>query len=196
MAGKRINFQCVVRDCKNNAVAHGLCPKHYKRVSLYGDSDYVKQVQYHGLSLKERLYARITITEHCWIWTGYKDPNGYGRINVKNKPLLAHRLSWIVHHGAIPEGMNVLHHCDNPICVRPDHLFLGSQDDNIQDAIKKGRDDYGLLRGEKHGCAKLNNAQVLEIRNSNETGVFLAKKYNVSTTTISDITKRKIWKHI
>ena len=190
-------MKCKVRGCRNKAIARGLCPKHYKRVKLYGDPGYVKQKQYHGLSLKERFNRRIKKTKYCWTWTGYVDPKGYGRIHAKGNPsMLAHRLSWELHFGLIPKGVFVLHRCDNPCCVRPDHLFLGSQNDNVQDMIKKGKQRHVGLKGVKHNMAKLNNTQVLEIRDSNKTGVFLANKYHVSTSTISDIRNKKIWKHL
>lgn len=77
----------------------------------------------------------------CWDWSGVKDPNGYGIIhqNQKTPRKLAHRVSYELHHGPIPSGMLVCHHCDNPSCTRPDHLFLGTQTDNLQDASRKGR---------------------------------------------------------
>jgi hypothetical protein len=80
----------------------------------------------------------------CWVWTGYKMPFGHGQLTISKDEscVLTHRFSWELHHGPIPEGIKVCHRCDNPPCVRPDHLFLGTQKDNIQDAIKKGRPGY------------------------------------------------------
>lgn len=79
--------------------------------------------------------------DDCWQWTGRTDPNGYGDIQLyRNAPhQLAHRVSWELHNGQIPAGLSVLHHCDNPPCARPDHLFVGTQADNLADASRKGR---------------------------------------------------------
>ena len=75
----------------------------------------------------------------CWLWTGATQTFGYGKVTVNWKSYSAHRLSWILHKGEIPAGMSVLHHCDNPACVSPSHLFLGSQFDNMKDMARKGR---------------------------------------------------------
>lgn len=83
-----------------------------------------------------------TLGTECWLWTGYQMPFGHGQLNVGDKIVLTHRFSWELHHGPIPEGLSVLHHCDVPNCIRPDHLFLGTQKDNVQDAIQKGRPGY------------------------------------------------------
>ena len=107
----------------------------------------------------------------------------------------AHRASWIVHNGPIPARMHVLHRCDMPPCINPDHLFLGTQVDNNADRDRKGRGRVAL--GERQHLAKMNAAMVAEIRQSN--GVSLAKlaaKYGVNKTTIGRIISRKTWKHV
>ena len=91
------------------------------------------------LSPTERFWANVDKSDTCWEWTGYFHPYGYGVLYVEGKNILAHRLSWELENGSIPEGMQVLHHCDNPPCVRHDHLFLGTQADNIEDMCEKGR---------------------------------------------------------
>jgi hypothetical protein len=81
--------------------------------------------------------------EDCWIWTGWKNPLGYGHLNLADGTRwLAHRLSWVIHFGDIPDKLVICHSCDNPSCVNPSHLFIGTQKDNVQDAIKKGRPGY------------------------------------------------------
>ncbi len=78
----------------------------------------------------------------CWEWLGYLDPKGYGTFGVNNKVFKAHRYSYLIHFGPIPEKLCVCHHCDNPQCCNPDHLFLGTHNDNMQDMIKKGRSNF------------------------------------------------------
>ena len=95
-------------------------------------------------------WRNVTITEGCWTWNGGRDKNGYGRFNVR--PRLSsldrtHRVSWVIHFGAIPEGLQICHHCDNPPCVRPDHLFLGTAADNNADKVAKGRQSRKRIFG-------------------------------------------------
>lgn len=105
-------------------------------------------------SLKDRLLKNIDITNFCWNWSGCKDELGYGRIHYKNnigrRPYIGtHRASWIVFNGDIPDGLLVLHKCDNPSCINPDHLFLGTNRDNCNDKMKKGRHKYSIKKDEK-----------------------------------------------
>jgi hypothetical protein len=92
--------------------------------------------------LPDRFWARVDSSQPdgCWIWKGRRTTRGYGTVNAGlGKNLAAHRASWQIHNGPIPDGLWVLHHCDNPSCVRPDHLFLGTHDDNMRDMALKGR---------------------------------------------------------
>lgn len=86
-----------------------------------------------------RLLANIVRVAGCWVWTGSKIPTGYGKLSIHNKKVAAHRLSWALHNGPIPAGLHVLHRCDNPPCVNPEHLFLGTDGDNAADKVSKGR---------------------------------------------------------
>ncbi len=131
----------------------------------------------------------------CWLWTASMNGN-YGQISIgghQGKPLLAHRASWEIAYGPIPNTMQVLHRCDNGRCVNPDHLFLGTQMDNIHDMMAKGRDGF---RGERHGAAKLTEAQVREILTSTETGRSIYRRTGISWKTISDIRRRVSWRHV
>ena len=114
-------------------------------------------------SLQERFDEKYEpVTESgCWIWTACSNGDGYGLIAINSQPSRAHRVSWSLHKGIIPDGVNVLHKCDNPSCVNPDHLFLGTQQDNVTDMIQKNRHNH---RGEANGKAKLNDDKVREIR--------------------------------
>jgi len=137
--------------------------------------------------------------DNCWEWLACKDRKGYGQIRTGKRTIGAHRLSWIIHNGKIPEGMLVCHSCDNPGCVNPDHLFLGTNKDNIQDASKKGR--MTGPRGEAAHTSKLTEKQVLAIRHEYasmdiKSQSKLADKYHVSGATISYIINGHRWKHI
>lgn len=146
--------------------------------------------------LAHRFWPKVQKTEKCWIWTGPVNLKGYGDLRTRNRlkdgHLLAHRVSWELHNGPIPEGIEVCHKCDNPPCVRPDHLFLGTHLDNLADAAKKGR----MHPGEKHGMHKLTLQGVIEIRKrfrSGELQSCLAEEFGVAQCTISVIVNGKSW---
>jgi hypothetical protein len=127
----------------------------------------------------------------CWLWEKSLDVYGYGRLGHDG---LAHRHSWTIHRGPIPLGMHVLHKCDTPICVNPDHLFLGTAGDNARDRDKKGR---GAKRsGEKSNLSKLTEADVLAIRSDTRLQVIISKIYGINQTTVSKIKCRKSWAHL
>jgi len=160
-----------------------------------------------SISVSERFWKYVQKTDDngCWIWTGKsKTCFGYGLINLgghNGKIEKAHRVSWILAYGNIPDGLFVCHHCDNPPCVRPDHLFLGTPADNNHDMQQKGRcDRVKRPKGERHWMAKLTNEQVLEIRAKYESDKpylrQLGVQYGVSLQTIHRIVRRKNWDHI
>lgn len=132
---------------------------------------------------------------NCWEWTAALI-KGYGTATVHGKALRTHRFSWMLTYGNIPEGLLVLHKCDNRKCVRPDHLRLGTNQDNMDDMWAKGR--AFNKRGEEHWHHILTKAQVIEIRARYENGKVsasqLAKEYFVSRTNIKDIVNNKIWR--
>lgn len=150
------------------------------------------------ISLSERFYAsyQINLSNNCWEWQKDIDRKGYGQIHSyrenKRVTLFAHRVSYELHKGTIPEKFLICHSCDNRKCVNPDHLWIGTQSDNMQDMIKKGRYNYGT----KNRLSKLNHQQVLEIKNSRESGRFLSKKFDVSEATIINIRKNRTWRHL
>jgi len=95
-------------------------------------------------TLEERFWAKVERGEGCWLWTASRTSTGYGQINVDHRPLKAHRVAWELTYGPIPDGLFVCHHCDVPLCCRPDHLFLGNDADNMRDCAAKGRN--GMTR--------------------------------------------------
>ena len=134
----------------------------------------------------------------CWGWKGFHNAAGYGvaRFGGRGvKKILAHRLSWQLYRGEIPDGLHVLHHCDIPGCVNPNHLFLGTNLDNIKDRMKKGRPGGGNFKpGERHWKAKLSNEQVREIiarRANGEKAVTLSKEFHVRPEHISNICRKQ-----
>ena len=125
---------------------------------------------------------------------------GMGRRRDGAGYAIAHRVSWGIHNGPIPPGVKVLHTCDNPPCVNPAHLFLGTQADNIKDCLDKGRANYGTLSGSDNGNAKLTETEVLAIREKYASGkIFqreLAKEYGVTQTHISYLVREKNWRYL
>lgn len=134
-------------------------------------------------------------TSECWEWTGTKNRDGYGQFGRGVfLPKLAHRAAWVLTYGPIPEGMCVLHRCDNPGCVNPSHLWLGTHADNVADRHKKCR--TRVLRGEEQWMSKLTEDRVREIIASDNRGVDLARRFGVSQATISMIRTKRRWRHI
>ena len=157
------------------------------------------QVQYHGLSEYERFFKWTDVKgpNECWPWKGSIKNGWHGQWRARDGSIeLTHRAAWRLMKGPIPCGMFVLHKCDNPPCVNPTHLFLGTQSDNLKDMWAKGRGRPGVSRGENHGNAKLTADLVRDIRTSKESGVEMARRLGLSKTTIFDIRKRRSWKHI
>jgi hypothetical protein len=132
----------------------------------------------------------------CWPWTGHIASHGYGIFHHDGSRIGAHRKAFELANGPIPDGINVCHKCDNPRCVRPDHLFLGTQKDNIADMIAKGRRTTITPQGEQVGGSKLKNHQVIEIRGSIGTHTEVARRYCVSRDTVRLIRAGRTWRHL
>ena len=148
----------------------------------------------------ELKYEVVTETG-CWIWTAatYKSSGGdlYGNFQIDGALDGAHRAAWRLFVGPIPEGMHVLHRCDVSLCVNPAHLFLGTNQDNVDDKMRKGR--FKPMIGEKHGMAIFTEADVLDIRARYARGerqVDIAHAYGVERFPIYQIVHRRLWKHI
>lgn len=141
-----------------------------------------------------RFWSKVDVGEadECWEWLASKSRGGYGQFAIHSKPWLAHRVAWFLTFGPIPKGLCVCHHCDNPGCANPYHLFLGTHAENIADSVRKGR----MHRGEASGCGKLTEEDVHEIRAMLEEGYTqqeIADKFGVTNQSISSIKTGKKW---
>lgn len=138
----------------------------------------------------------------CWEWAGYRYQNGYGKAQLTRNGIklqYAHRVAYFLVNGPIPEGKFVCHHCDNPPCINPAHLFLGTNKSNSDDKMRKGRANPPCLKGESCGAAKLTEQQVREIRHKHKKGYSgrgLAREYKISQSQISNIVLGYDWAHL
>lgn len=151
----------------------------------------------HALSLEELFWQYVTLgaPDDCWEWQKNRHAFGHGFLHYRRTEYQAHRVSYELHNGAIPEGLHVLHKCDNPPCCNPNHLFLGTRLDNIEDRTKKGRS----ARGENVNTARLHTADVLKIRELHRAGITcaeLARMYHIGESTARSIVKYRSWKHV
>lgn len=159
--------------------------------------------------LADRFWEKVDVRgpDECWPWTACKlPPYGYGQINDHGRARLASHVCWELHFGPIPDGMDVLHSCDNPPCVNPAHLFLGTDADNTADKMAKGRHRYGLgkrygnervpPKGEEHGMSKMTAAQVIEIRQMRGTQRAIGDHFGITQAQVSNIKLRKHWKEV
>jgi hypothetical protein len=151
---------------------------------------------------RNRFWKKVSLDPDpasCWEWKAGQGGTGYGQFWLDGKMQYAHRVAWTLINGSIPKGEGyhgtcVLHECDNRVCVRPDHLFLGSNADNIRDKVKKGR--QSRTRGEAQGNAKLTSADVYAIRSDPRTQCEIAADYGVGQAQVSRIKRRKKWAHL
>lgn len=179
--------------------------------------------------IEARFWAKVEKRDNdCWLWLGAKNQDGYGHFKVGNRAISAHRIAYVLKVGSIPTGVSILHSCDNRACVRPDHLFMGTQLDNVTDMMRKGRGNKASgdrnasrlypgihcwgprhtlrlhperqARGERVNNAKLEAAQVLEIRRRWKAGEAsqhaLAGEYGVTLSAIHSIVIDRTWRHL
>lgn len=169
--------------------------QHLIEMDLHKRPDRISKKGKEPLSIAERL-ARSTTPEPntgCHIWTGILMPKGYGKIGTVNgSTMTAHRAAWIVHNGPITDGLHVLHRCDSPWCVNPDHLFLGTNKQNIEDKVAKGRSP----KGEKNAQAKLTTVQVAEIKFSGAPPIEMCRKFGIRRQVVSYIRCGHAWQHV
>lgn len=161
-------------------------------------SSYPPGVSGNESQIERRFLSKVSLGNGCWEWLGSRNTQGYGFFwrDGKNRP--AHREAWLLFRGAIAAGLWVLHRCDNPPCVRPDHLWLGTPSDNTIDGVRKGRiivPDPSHV-GEANGRSLLKADVIPDIRDRKNSRRELSEKYGVSISTIKAVRERRIWRHV
>lgn len=132
----------------------------------------------------------------CWEWTGHRNHDGYGRAWWNGRHILAHRLAWLLNGHSVPNGLCLCHRCDNPPCVRPEHLFVATQKENIADSYAKGRQRTEWPLGEAASNAKITADDVRMMRSSGESPKVLAARYRLDHSNICKILRRTSWRHV
>lgn len=181
---------CTIEGCDKKLLARGMCSMHYSR-------DIYKPKPSDRGSIEERFWRKVAraAPDECWEWQGSRKPANYGSIwgGAKiGKVLLAHRVSYEIHNGPLPDGAVIMHTCDNPPCCNPAHLVLGTHKVNAEDKVEKARHSFG----ENRYNAKLTDQDVRDIRNSPLRIFELTKHYDVSQSVISNIRTGKTWRHV
>lgn len=148
-----------------------------------------------GNELRKKFERCFISSPSCWLWISGTDSHGYGKIQYQCSSHKAHRLAYQIYVGNIPDGLHVLHRCDNPRCVNPDHLFIGSHADNMKDKTTKGR-AHGAHPGSDHHKAKLTDCDVLKIRSDPRCNRLISEEYGICRQQVGDIKHRKYWSHI
>lgn len=146
-----------------------------------------------------KFFDSVNKTEDCWEWIGYKDKAGYARLMIRSQWLLGHVLSYLLHFGPIPGDLHVCHSCDNPCCVNPNHLWLGTHQQNMKDRNDKGRCGQTERNGEMITTAILTSESAAEIRKCVAQGAKqsdMAKRFGVTRGTINSLIKRRTWKQV
>lgn len=187
---------CSIDGCARPHFGRGWCRTHYERWRRHGTpADRPRRRR----TLEEILWPRITIgqEDECWEWQASRNQKGYGTVMYKGGSRLAHRMVYQHVNGEIPQGMMVCHHCDNPPCCNPAHLFVGTAEDNAADRDAKGR--HTPSPGSRNGFAKMDEERVAALRAfvaAGHTQVEAAVAFNIGQSTVSEIVRRKRWSHV
>lgn len=176
-------------------------------VTQGGASNHTRMDTVYNYTSKDlkRFWSKVKTTDNpndCWEWQGTTQNKGYGMISIggrNGKQHLTHRVSWELANGEIPDGLGVCHKCDNPLCVNPNHLFLGTHLDNMRDMFSKGRRKANPPKGDKHNMAKITQVKANEIRQRYENGGIsqraLGVEYGLNQAVIWRIIHRKLWNY-
>ncbi len=200
---------CSFEGCGRVVAARGLCGSHWSQWRHRCGRLSPLHTSPHGLPAKpvEQRFWRFVAkgaNDECWLWTGAKADLGYGKfyLSRERKGERAHRVAWEMLRGAIPIGLYVLHNCpggDNPACVNPNHLFLGTKRDNSRDMVAKGRNVYRIRIGEANNKARLTSEAVRAIRSALVSGVSassLARQFGVHHSTVQRVAAGRTWRHV
>ena len=183
---------CLVPSCDGKHRAHGYCLKHYTRFIRYGDVDHVEITV--GDNKKRLMDSTEISASGCWEWKKRIHDGGYGVVSLNGRLEQAHRASWMVFVGEIPQGMQVNHRCHNRSCINPEHLYIGTQTENMKDMKDAGRENRAT--GERNGNARLTKGMVLSIKlllKEGKKSKEIASVFGVAPTTVSAIKNKKIW---
>lgn len=201
MPRPRNTSNCSITDCHRPTIARGWCAMHYYRWKKTGTTDPRKErdtAQVFWKRVDKDGPVHSTLKTKCWLWTGGKFRRGYGAFWFSSKLGKAHRYSYILKYGPIDSKILVLHKCDNPSCVRPSHLFLGTNKDNMVDMVRKDRQ----AKGTKQHLSKFTDDDIRTIRkryvkdSSTDGSTAIGRDYKVPPITILRIVKRYSWKHV
>lgn len=151
-------------------------------------------------SIQDRFWSKVRKTDTCWLWLAQLNTQGYGVFHYhrrghpayRSPQIYAHRLSWMFENGQFPEGLEIIHKCDTPACINPDHLTIGTHGENMRDMVYKKRHQYG----ENHALAKLNVDVIRQIRNDPRSSRKAAPDYRIAASTIRGIRNGRHWKHV
>jgi hypothetical protein len=182
MTYKPVNkIPCVI--CSKDSIGRKLCKTCYYKIRALN-----RLHEFPLLGPNDVFMERINKTDSCWLWTGTKNTYGYGIFLLPGEvQVRAHRHSYEIHNGPIPEGMVIMHSCDNPPCVNPDHLKIGTRLENNRDSVKKRRNAYGS----RNGQSKLSEEQISLIRADNRTHKLIADEFNISQSHVSRVRAMK-----
>lgn len=187
-----LSMRRTAKYCSRNCQLTAVGKKNLRPNKFWESATYEQKIE----RIRNIFESHVIRKDGCWDWNGSLSGT-YGHMRFNNKNIGIHRASWMIHRGEIPEGYSICHTCDNKSCSNPDHLFLGTPKDNIQDMFNKGRENKP--QGEKIGTSKLTNENVFRIKELINMGVSctrIAKDFGVHCMTVYDIKHNKTWKHI
>jgi len=190
---------CTVKGCQSliHVKKYGLCNAHYLRQRRHGTP--TGGATPHFVGDPDAAFEARTLYDPetgCMNWIGATQ-KGYGAMRTGGQTVRAHRFAWVRANGSIPDGMHVLHKCDNPLCCNADHLFLGTHIDNMRDAVAKGRAAGGSLPGEANPNCMLKEAQVVSILSrKGKPSSSLAREFGVSNSTVKAIRAGRLWSYV